>query len=91
MAVSVLERHLEAVDLDEGEQAEIKSIQDRDPPGLTAAPGYPGVSRGQELWLVHQLRPYLPKLELAMVVHAMVTSRLDYCNTLYMGLPLKTI
>ncbi|XP_067316846.1 uncharacterized protein [Anolis sagrei] len=37
-----------------------------------------------------QLRPYLGKSDLATVVHALVTSRLDYCNALYVGLPLKT-
>uniref|UniRef100_A0A803TKZ4 Reverse transcriptase domain-containing protein n=1 Tax=Anolis carolinensis TaxID=28377 RepID=A0A803TKZ4_ANOCA len=40
--------------------------------------------------LVRQLRPYLEKSDLTMVVHALVTSRLDYCNALYVGLPLKT-
>uniref|UniRef100_R4GDA2 Reverse transcriptase domain-containing protein n=1 Tax=Anolis carolinensis TaxID=28377 RepID=R4GDA2_ANOCA len=43
-----------------------------------------------QLKLVRQLRPYLVKSDLAMVVHALVTSRLDYCNALYVGLPLKT-
>uniref|UniRef100_A0A803SYC2 Reverse transcriptase domain-containing protein n=1 Tax=Anolis carolinensis TaxID=28377 RepID=A0A803SYC2_ANOCA len=43
-----------------------------------------------QLKLVRQLRPYLEKSDLAMVVHALVTSRLDYCNALYVGLPLKT-
>ncbi|XP_062818981.1 probable RNA-directed DNA polymerase from transposon BS isoform X1 [Anolis carolinensis] len=42
------------------------------------------------LKLVRQLRPYLKKSDLATVVHALVTSRLDYCNALYVGLPLKT-
>uniref|UniRef100_A0A803T7X0 Reverse transcriptase domain-containing protein n=1 Tax=Anolis carolinensis TaxID=28377 RepID=A0A803T7X0_ANOCA len=43
-----------------------------------------------QLKLVRQLRPYLVKSDLATVVHALVTSRLDYCNSLYVGLPLKT-
>uniref|UniRef100_A0A803SRC4 Reverse transcriptase domain-containing protein n=1 Tax=Anolis carolinensis TaxID=28377 RepID=A0A803SRC4_ANOCA len=43
-----------------------------------------------QLKLVRQLRPYLVKSDLATVVHALVTSRLDYCNALYVGLPLKT-
>uniref|UniRef100_A0A803T733 Reverse transcriptase domain-containing protein n=1 Tax=Anolis carolinensis TaxID=28377 RepID=A0A803T733_ANOCA len=43
-----------------------------------------------QLKLVRQLRPYLVKSDLTTVVHALVTSRLDYCNALYVGLPLKT-
>ncbi|XP_061474960.1 small ribosomal subunit protein uS7 isoform X1 [Rhineura floridana] len=43
------------------------------------------------LQLVAQLRPYLDSDDLASVVHALVTSRLDYCNALYVGLPLKTV
>lgn len=38
---------------------------------------------------VHQLRPFLGKKDLATVVHAVFTSRMDYCNPLYVGLPLK--
>ncbi|KAK9409653.1 hypothetical protein NXF25_000828 [Crotalus adamanteus] len=41
--------------------------------------------------LLHQLRPYLDREALLTVTHALVTSRLDYCNALYMGLPLKSI
>ncbi|XP_061470050.1 uncharacterized protein LOC133379228 [Rhineura floridana] len=44
-----------------------------------------------QLRLVAQLRPYLSKEHLASVIHAMVTSRLDYCNALYVGLPMKTV
>ncbi|XP_053150941.1 nuclear receptor subfamily 2 group F member 6 isoform X4 [Hemicordylus capensis] len=44
-----------------------------------------------QLQLVRQLRPYLEKLDLTSVTHALVTSRLDYCNVLYVGLPLKTV
>uniref|UniRef100_A0A670I451 Reverse transcriptase domain-containing protein n=1 Tax=Podarcis muralis TaxID=64176 RepID=A0A670I451_PODMU len=42
-----------------------------------------------QLHLVRRLRPYLPADCLARVVHALVISRLDYCNALYVGLPLK--
>uniref|UniRef100_A0A670IW23 Reverse transcriptase domain-containing protein n=1 Tax=Podarcis muralis TaxID=64176 RepID=A0A670IW23_PODMU len=42
-----------------------------------------------QLHLVCRLRPYLPADCLARVVHALVISRLDYCNALYVGLPLK--
>ncbi|KAF7251130.1 Piwi-like protein 4 [Varanus komodoensis] len=41
--------------------------------------------------LIHQLRPYLEYDCLATVTHAQVTSRLDFCNALYVGLPLKTV
>uniref|UniRef100_A0A803TEQ2 Transmembrane serine protease 4 n=1 Tax=Anolis carolinensis TaxID=28377 RepID=A0A803TEQ2_ANOCA len=41
------------------------------------------------LKFVRQLQPYLKKPDSATVVHALVTSRLDYCSTLYVGLPLK--
>ncbi|XP_061466651.1 uncharacterized protein LOC133377174 [Rhineura floridana] len=44
-----------------------------------------------QLRLVAQLRPYLDRENLATVIHALVTSRLDYCNALYVGLPLKTV
>ena len=36
---------------------------------------------------VKQLAPYLFQDDLATVIHATVTSRLDYCNSLYVGLP----
>lgn len=38
-------------------------------------------------WLIGQLIPYL-SLNLAMVIHAIVTFRLDYCNFYYSGLRL---
>ncbi|KAF7247602.1 Cytosolic 5'-nucleotidase 3A [Varanus komodoensis] len=44
-----------------------------------------------QLRLINQLRPYLEYDSLAMVTHALVTSRLDFCNVLYVGLPLKTV
>ncbi|KAF7243474.1 Far upstream element-binding protein 1 [Varanus komodoensis] len=44
-----------------------------------------------QLRLIHQLRPYLEYDCLVAVTHALVTSRLDFCNTLYVGLPLKTV
>ena len=44
-----------------------------------------------QLRLVAQLCPYLDRDNLASVVHALVTSKLDYCNALYVGLPLKTV
>ncbi|KAF7242518.1 LINE-1 retrotransposable element ORF2 protein [Varanus komodoensis] len=44
-----------------------------------------------QLRLIHQLRPFLENDCLATVTHVLVTSRLDFCNTLYVGLPLKTV
>ncbi|KAF7252401.1 hypothetical protein EYD10_01895 [Varanus komodoensis] len=44
-----------------------------------------------QLQLIHQLRPYLEYDCLATVTHVLVTSRLDFCNVLYVGLPLKTV
>ncbi|KAF7247744.1 Reverse transcriptase-like protein [Varanus komodoensis] len=44
-----------------------------------------------QLRLIHQLRPYLENDCLATVTRALVTSQLDFCNALYMGLPLKTV
>ncbi|KAF7251566.1 Zinc finger FYVE domain-containing protein 26 [Varanus komodoensis] len=44
-----------------------------------------------QLRLINQLRPYLEYDCLAMVTHALVTSHLDFCNALYLGLPLKTV
>ena len=44
-----------------------------------------------QLRLVAQLHPYLDGDNLVSVVHALVTSKLDYCNALYVGLPLKTV
>ncbi|KAF7235564.1 Cytosolic carboxypeptidase 4, partial [Varanus komodoensis] len=44
-----------------------------------------------QLRLIHQLRPYLENDCLATVTHALVTSRPDFCNALYVGLPLKTV
>uniref|UniRef100_A0A803SW27 Reverse transcriptase domain-containing protein n=1 Tax=Anolis carolinensis TaxID=28377 RepID=A0A803SW27_ANOCA len=37
-----------------------------------------------------QLAPYLSDEALATVIHATVMSRLDYCNGLYVGLPMST-
>ncbi|KAF7239274.1 Inactive carboxypeptidase-like protein X2 [Varanus komodoensis] len=44
-----------------------------------------------QLWLIHQLRPYLKNDCLVTVTHVLVTSRLDFCNALCVGLPLKTV
>ncbi|KAF7247172.1 Protein HEATR9 [Varanus komodoensis] len=44
-----------------------------------------------QLRLIHQLRPFLENDCLARVTHTLVTSRLDFCNALYVGLPLKKV
>ncbi|KAF7235683.1 putative RNA-directed DNA polymerase from transposon BS [Varanus komodoensis] len=44
-----------------------------------------------QLRLINQLLPYLEYDCLATVTHVLVTSRLDFCNALYVGLPLKTV
>ncbi|KAF7246443.1 Protein NEL [Varanus komodoensis] len=44
-----------------------------------------------QLRLIHQLHPYLEYNCLATVTHVLVTSRLDFCNALYVGLPLKMV
>ncbi|XP_060542108.1 uncharacterized protein LOC132710271, partial [Pantherophis guttatus] len=48
------------------------------------------VARGAfyQVRLIRQLRPFLDQDFLCTVTQALVTSRLDYCNALYMGLPL---
>lgn len=42
------------------------------------------------LWQVYQLRPFLGKKDLFTITHALETTRLDYCNALYVGLPLES-
>ncbi|KAF7254753.1 Formin-2, partial [Varanus komodoensis] len=44
-----------------------------------------------QLRLIHQLRPFLENDCLVTVTHTLITSRLDFCNALYVGLPLKTV
>ena len=41
------------------------------------------------LWWIVQLRPYLYVGSLTTLVHALVILRLDHCNALSMGLPLR--
>ena len=40
------------------------------------------------LMQIAQLHPYLDTGSLTMLVHVLVVLRLDYCNDLYLGLPL---
>ncbi len=39
-----------------------------------------------QLRLLAKVKPYLPRKEFESVIHAFITSRLDYCNSLYVGL-----
>ena len=43
-----------------------------------------------QLKLVHQLHPFLETSVLATVTHALVTSQMDSCNVLYVGLPMES-
>ncbi|KAF7250878.1 Protein translocase subunit SecA [Varanus komodoensis] len=62
-------------------------------PELTLEAQVSAVARSafHQLRLIHQLRRYLEDNCLATVTHPLVTSRLDFCNALYMGLSLKTV
>lgn len=42
-------------------------------------------------WLVCQLQPFLRKANLATIIHALMTSQIDYCNALWLGLSLKIV
>ena len=65
-----------------------------DPPGPGAHHGNSGGVSGPyrlffHLWQIAQLRPYLDVGALTTLVHELVILRLDHCNALYMGLPLR--
>uniref|UniRef100_R4GDH7 Reverse transcriptase domain-containing protein n=1 Tax=Anolis carolinensis TaxID=28377 RepID=R4GDH7_ANOCA len=62
-------------------------------PLLTMEAQVSAVSRSAffHLCQARQLAPYLSRNDLATVIQAMVISRLDYCNALYIGLPLSVI
>ena len=46
-------------------------------------------SANYHLWQIAQLQPYLDGGALTTLVHALVISRLNHCNALYVGLPLR--
>ena len=39
-----------------------------------------------QLRLLAKVKPYLPPKDLERVIHALITSRIDYCNSLYFGI-----
>ena len=39
-----------------------------------------------QLRLLAKIKPYLPRQQLEIAIHAFISSRLDYCNSLYTGL-----
>ncbi|KAK2899404.1 hypothetical protein Q8A73_012533 [Channa argus] len=43
------------------------------------------------LYNIRKIRPYITEYTTQLIVQALVTSRLDYCNALLMGLPISTI
>ena len=61
--------------------------------GLTSEAQVGSVSRGAflQLWRIYQLCPFLDEWSLATVTYALVRTKLDYCNALYAGQPLKTV
>ena len=39
-----------------------------------------------QLRIISKVKPFLPQKQLEMVIHAFITSRLDYCNSLLIGI-----
>ena len=63
-------------------------------PSLNLEAQVDSVARGtflQGLRKLYQLQPHLDERSLMTVTHTLVTSRIDYCNALYVGLPFKTV
>ncbi len=48
-------------------------------------------SANSQLRKIRSIRQYLTVSAVKILVHALVTSRLDYCNSLYVGLPLYSV
>lgn len=49
-----------------------------------------GVVAFAQFRLVHQLQPYLKCTDLITMIHVFMTFRMDCCNVLFVGLPMKT-
>ena len=60
-------------------------------PALSWDPQIAAVSRAafNQLRLISQFCPYLDKGALRMLVYTLVISRINYCNAVYVGLPLR--
>ena len=39
-----------------------------------------------QLRVIAKVKPFLPPKQLEMIIHALISSRLDYCNSLYIGI-----
>ncbi len=40
---------------------------------------------------IARIRPFLSRLDAERLIHAFTTSRLDYCNSLFVGLPASSV
>ena len=63
----------------------------------TCSPGRPESNRRPSDWwdwratAALKVKPFLSQLDLERAIHAFISSRLDYCNALYVGLSLSSI
>ena len=44
-----------------------------------------------QLRLISKVKPFLPPKQLEILIHAFISSRLDYCNALYVGLDQSSV
>ena len=72
-------------------KSEVRSLGVHLDPELTMETQMASVVRSanNHLWQIAQLHLYLDGGALTTLVHALVTSRLDHCKVLYVGLPLR--
>ena len=75
------------------EVSEVLSLEVHLDPALTMETQVASVVRSTyfHLWQIAQLRPYLDGGALNTLVHTLIISRLDHCNALYVGLPLRSM